>query len=447
VLIRRLAQAIWPGHPTRWRDLPSRLLPFGVMVLRLTIAAVISYLLTLPLAGGGPIDLTGPLTALLVLQASALSTLRMGLVRVGAVLAGVLIAILLSNWAGLTWWSLGAAIATSIVVARLFRLREQLLEAPISAMLILGVANHDVAAEIRVLNTFVGAGVGMTIGLLFPTALAASAVVGALRRVAGTAAAPLDAAAETLQAAPPSRSLTQGWLDQARDAAAEIASVGRSVAKLRERRRLNPRALGTSDVVPVLESAVETFDRCLLAIRALFTAMLAELPTEDDQDGEHDDDHQREDRFGAELRQVFAVVLAQTADSLRAFGELVAAEAEGREQEAEQALAESLEHAGEARAMLAELMLVGPGAADAPMVRGSLVVALEHVLQELRLENRERARQARQRQRLPIVVEGVLPDPERPYPRAVTMVLDRRRLRSLRARTTRSGRRRKRADD
>lgn len=454
MLTHRIAQAVWPGHPTRWRDVPSRALPFAVRVFRLTVAAVLSYLFTLPLAGDGPMDLTGPLTSLLVLQASAWSTLRMGLVRVGAVLSGVLIAILLSNWAGLTWWSLGAAIATAIVVAQLFRLREQMLEAPISAMLILGVTNHDVAAEIRVLNTFVGAGVGMTIGLLFPTALAVSSVVSAIRRVAETAAAPLDRAADALREGPPRRSQAQAWLDQSRDAAGEIAAVGRSVANLRERRRLNPRALGTSDVVPVLESAVEAFDRSLLAIRALFTAMMTDLPGDDDEWGDdvrgndaRADDDDRPDRLGEELRQVFAVVLSQTAESLRAFGELVAAEAEGREEEAEHALAESLEHAGEARAMLAELMLVGPKAGDAPMLRASQVIALEHVLQELRLENRERARQARQTQRLPVVVEGVLPDPERPYPRAVTKVLDRRRLRSLRARTTRSARGRGSGDD
>jgi hypothetical protein len=55
------------------------------------------------------------------------------------------------------------------------------------------------------------------------------------------------------------------------------------------------------------------------------------------------------------------------------------------------------------------------------------VVALEHVLSELRLENRQRVRQARQVARLPVVVESVLLHPERPYPRGVDMVLDRSR--------------------
>jgi uncharacterized membrane protein YccC len=121
VRLRRLADLAWPGHPTRWRDVPRRLRPSAVNILRLTAAAVVSYLLTLAITSGA-VDLTGPLTALLVMQASAYSTLKMGAVRVGAVLAGVLVAILLSFWIGLTWWSLGAAIAASLVLGKIFRL-------------------------------------------------------------------------------------------------------------------------------------------------------------------------------------------------------------------------------------------------------------------------------------------------------------------------------------
>jgi uncharacterized membrane protein YgaE (UPF0421/DUF939 family) len=163
--LRHLVDLVWPAHPARWRDVPRRLRPGAVNVLRLTAAAVVTYLLTLVITGGA-IDLTGPLTALLVMQASAYSTLRMGIVRVGAVLAGVLIAILLSFWIGLTWWSLGAAVAASLVVAKIFRLGEQAIEVPISAMLILGVTTPDVAAETRVLNTLIGAGVGVAFSLI-----------------------------------------------------------------------------------------------------------------------------------------------------------------------------------------------------------------------------------------------------------------------------------------
>ncbi|TNC18343.1 hypothetical protein FHE66_07885 [Georgenia sp. 311] len=67
---------------------------------RLTTASVLTYLLTVWLVDG-PIDLTGALTALLVDQASASTSPRMGIVRVGAVLTGVLVAVVLSSWVGL----------------------------------------------------------------------------------------------------------------------------------------------------------------------------------------------------------------------------------------------------------------------------------------------------------------------------------------------------------
>jgi uncharacterized membrane protein YgaE (UPF0421/DUF939 family) len=100
-----------------------------VNIIRLTTAAVLSYLLTLTWTSGAT-DLTAPLTTLLVMQASAFSTLKMGAVRVGAVLAGVLIATLVSIWIGLTWWSLGAVIAASLVAAKILRLGEHAMETP-----------------------------------------------------------------------------------------------------------------------------------------------------------------------------------------------------------------------------------------------------------------------------------------------------------------------------
>jgi hypothetical protein len=68
-------------------------------------------------------------------------------------------------------------------------------------------------------------------------------------------------------------------------------------------------------------------------IRALFVVMLSEVPTEDRPD----------DPYGEELRHAFAVVLRDVADCIRAFGSLVLAEVEEREEEAEHSLDESLD--------------------------------------------------------------------------------------------------------
>ena len=408
---QNLATLIWPRRPTRWRDVPRRILPPAVNILRLTAAAVISYLLTLAVTSGA-IDLTGPLTALLVMQASAYSTLKMGAVRVGAVLAGVLVATFLSVWIGLTWWSLGLAIAASLVLARIFRLGEQALEAPISAMLILGVTSPNVAAEVRILNTLIGAGVGIAFNLIYPPALPTRRAARAMIDVAEAAAAPLDAASQALTEGPIRREQVQNWLDRVRAGAGRLTSATKTVSSLKDSRRFNPRALGTVDIEPVLSSGLQTFESCLLAIRALFVVLLAELPTEDKPD----------DPYGEELRAAFAVMLHDAADCIRAFGGLVLAEVEGREEEAERSLDESLDILRETQAMLTELIMVNPQDNKSSwLLRGSILAAVDHLLNQLNLDDRARARQqwkdaqrSRPLSQLPPIVSAALPHPERP---------------------------------
>lgn len=413
---RRLARLAWPGHPVRWGDVPGRLWPTLSAVVRMTAAAVISYLLSLVLTSGG-LDLTGPLTALLVVQASAFSTLKAGAVRVSAVLAGVLVATLLSTWIGLTWWSLGAAVAASLLLGKVLRLGDQALEVPISAMLILGVTNHDVAAEIRILNTLIGAGVGVAFNLIYPPSMPTEPARRALLRVVEAAASPLDAAGEALVVGPLTRAQAEEWVDRVRAGNRQVALATERIASLKDSRRLNPRALGTVDFEPVLATGLDTLEHCLLAIRALFVVMASEVPREEEPD----------DPYGAELRAAFAVVLQDVADCLRAFGSLVVAEAEQREEEMEHALEESLEILRETKAILAELIMVD--ARDNPsswLLRGSILAAVEQVLSRLDLEDRARIRQRwkeaqlrRPLAHLPEIIQGVLPHPYRPYPRGL----------------------------
>jgi hypothetical protein len=410
--LQRAATLAWPGRPDRWRKVPGRLLPTLVSITRLTSAAVISYLITLAVTDGA-VDLTGALTALLVVQASAYRTLQMGAVRVGAVLSGVLVATLLSTWVGLTWWSLGAAIAASLLLGKVLRLGEQALETPITAMLVLGVTNTDIAAEIRILTTLIGAGVGVAFNLLYPPPMPTARAARALMRVAQAAAAPLDAAGDALAGGPVTRVQVDSWLDQVRSATRRVATATEFLASLKDSRRFNPRALGTVDVEPVLSTGLDTLEHCLLDIRSLLTVIAAEIPPTERPD----------DPYGEELRAAFAVVLHDAADCLRAFGSLVVAEAEQREDETEQALADSLEILRETRAILTELIMVDPPEnSSAWMLRGSVLTALGQVLARLDLEERARLhRDWKEEQlrrpltaQLPPAIQSVLPHPERP---------------------------------
>jgi len=377
------------SRPPRWRrrlgDASATVRATLLSAARLTLGGVLAYLLTVRLVPG-PIDLTGALTALLVLQASAVSSLRMGVVRVGAVLTGVLVAVVLTSWVGLTWWSLGTAIGASLLLAAALRLREQALETPISAMLVLAVGGQEIAAETRIVTTLIGAGVGMGLSLLLPPRVPTRAAAAAVRRVARDQAETLRRAGASVAERPLVRGDVAGWAEQARavdETAGRAAELVRSVGDVR---RLNARAVVTADAQPVLEWGLDSLGASLLAVRSLFRVVQTEAPAATTPD----------DGYGEEVRSAFAVVLADLADSVDAFGALVEAEAAGSPETVEQRLTESLEAAREARAILTELLLVDARTETSLwLLRGSILVAVEHVLAPLDVERRARLRRGR----------------------------------------------------
>lgn len=390
----------------RWRSLGRRLRPEASEVLRLTAAAVLAWVIA-RLVTGSALDLTSALTALLVLQASTYSTVRMGLLRVGAVLAGVLVAVTFSSLAGLTWWSLAAVIGASLVLAKVLRLREQVLEVPISAMLILAVTSPDVAAQTRVVNTLVGASVGVLFNLLLPGAVPSRRAGAAVLAVADAIADCLDEASEWMAGHRLTRQVVGRWADRTRGVSSDVAEASGAVTMVKEGRKLNPRALGTQDVEPVLRSGLDRLESSLLAVRALFVVIEVEVPDEvAPVPAEVPDEVARVpgqapvevapapveapvEALDEEGRQAVAVVLSDVGDCVRAFGRLVRAEAEGREREAEEALETNLEILRETRAILTELLITSPGdPLGLWLLRGSILAAVEQVLRQLDLEQR-----------------------------------------------------------
>lgn len=162
--------------------LAGRIQPHWPRIVQMTTAAVIAYLCA-KAVDPTTSDLTGPLTALLVVQSNLSRSLTSGIGRVAAVLTGVLVAVVLAIWFGLTWWSLGLAIGAALTLGYLLDFGDHILETPISAMLILGVSQHDVAAETRIINTLIGAGVGMAFNLAFPPTVRLTSAQEAVRAV------------------------------------------------------------------------------------------------------------------------------------------------------------------------------------------------------------------------------------------------------------------------
>lgn len=378
----------WPTMAKQWAE---RAAPGVSNALRLTTASVVSYLLTVWLTEG-PVDLTGALTTLLVMQVSAVGSFRMGLVRVGAVVTGVVIALGISSFAGLTWWSLFLVIFLALVAGQLFRLGEQALETPISAMLILGSVGVDVAAETRILTTLIGSIVGIIFPLIFPPALPTRSAANAVKQVAFDIAAVFERAGQAFgQERLTSRDFDD-WVQESRRVSARVGDASDRIAELADTRRLNTRAAGTADVVPILSSGLDTLERCLLASRTLFLVVSGVMADEESKRRAAGLPIEDADPLGAELQQAFGVVLDDIGRCIASFGELVDSEATGDVADADQRFTESLTLLNETQAIMTELMTTSSSGQSRWLFDTSVLAAVNQILQYLDFEARLRRR-------------------------------------------------------
>lgn len=347
---------------------------------RLTAAAVIAYLIAHALFPQTQ-PLTGPLTALLVVQATLFSTLRMGVQRVVSVVSGVLLAVLLSEVLTLSWWTLGLAIGVALVLGLVLRLDEQLLEAPISAMLILGV---PAAGPERVAETLVGAGVGMAFNVVFPPAVRGRDATRAVLDVAEQVAAVLSEAARELPEHPSEEQALRRLRD-VKQLSHAVDAADRALADFGRSRRLNPRAARAADAGPILRSGLDALEHSIVALRAMFRALAQGLRAEDE-----------EEPLGTSpaLYGAVGTLLDELARCFRAYGALVAADADPRSDVPEGTLVEALDALREVRAFLSELLVVGADSSqDHWMSGGTLLGAVHRILAELDVEERARQRE------------------------------------------------------
>src|ERR1700753_871192 len=106
-------------------------------ITRLTATATLAYLLALLIPAGTARPVLAPLTALLVLRATLYQTIRSALRKVLSVTAGVLVAVAVAEFIGFSWWQLTLVIGAALCIGRALRLRRDLLEGPLSGVVVL----------------------------------------------------------------------------------------------------------------------------------------------------------------------------------------------------------------------------------------------------------------------------------------------------------------------
>ena len=360
--------------------------------LRLTAAAVAAFALA-EVFFPGTQPLLAPLTALLVVQLTPVSLLASGVDRVISVVAGVSVAAVFSAAVELTWWSLAIVIAVSLFVGQLLRLGPNLIEVPISAMLVLGVGSlaADSAAWQRIAETLVGAVAGVASNLLFPPKVRSKDAGAAIDAMARDLADLLDRAGEDLANATTSGAVladrAADWLDQARILTHDIPNVGTALLRAEESRRLNLRAVGTADPGPGLRHGMEALEHSAVAVRSLFRSLLDAIKSGSWPSGD----------VGPELEAAIAVLLHEFAAGIRAFGHLVRVDAEpGHDHPPEIAqFREASEGLLEARTRITD-MLLAEGEPGGSELTFALLTTAKRLTTELDLDEHIR-RQSRPR--------------------------------------------------
>jgi uncharacterized membrane protein YgaE (UPF0421/DUF939 family) len=375
--ISTAARTITRRAPVSLTLVRQRAQPTAATIVRLTVTAVFAYLLAL-LVPSTSRPVMAPLTALLVVQVSIYQTLRTAVRRVASVVAGVLLALGLSAWVGFTWWSLGIAIALGLTVGYALHLHEEVLEVPISAMLIMSVGTRS-AATGRIVETFIGTAAGLVAGFVL-TSPRVQPAEEAIEDLCRTLADLLDRMAAGLGSGSV-RDLARDWLAQARSLGSEIRRVDDALRQAEESTKLNPRSLRLPHSTITLRESLETLEHAAITLRVFARSLV-------DSTRLADDDNPLAD---PEVRRRLAGVLRELSAAVRTYGNLATEFDAPRHGVLESELERHLAAARDEQDRLSELLGTDP--ATRPVgwpLRGELISHLDRLRTELEASKPDR---------------------------------------------------------
>jgi uncharacterized membrane protein YgaE (UPF0421/DUF939 family) len=353
--------------------------PVVVQALRSTAAATLAYLAALWLTDVTA-PLLAPLTALLVVQVTLFATLTTGVRRVNSVVAGVLLAAGFSSIVGLSWWSLGLLILASLGLGHLVRAGEFVPEVAISAMLVLGVTQVAETALDRVVETVIGAVVGLLFNLVIvPPVWVRSAgedIEQQARRMRELLTALGEEADEREGPVPVARVAAR--MEEARRLDQAIAEVDASLIQAEESLRFNPRVKEPLLTRIVLRTGLDTLEVCAVILRTI-SRNLADLAA------------QRTDEplFPPEVAPALRELLTYLAGAVDSFATLITSQVSREADEAEKFLAVELDAARISRDHVAKVLLAR--IQEHPQqwqLHGSLLAEVDRLLDELDIDKR-----------------------------------------------------------
>ncbi|MEV4532547.1 aromatic acid exporter family protein [Asanoa sp. NPDC049518] len=243
----------------------------GLRTIKAVLATVLAFVFAEGLPDTEP-PIVAALTALLVVQVSPIKSIRSGWERIFSVIAGVLLAVVLSSVFGLHWWSLGVTVAASMTIAYALRLGDHALEVPISAMLVLAVAGSTNVGMERVYETLIGAAVAVLVSVALPRVYVQPAgnAIGSLAAEIGKQ---LRDMAGWVQSDWTAERAAEG-LRRARNVEALISKARDTLAQAEDSVRLNPRATRTAHIPVTMRPGLTALEFSAISERGLARALL-----------------------------------------------------------------------------------------------------------------------------------------------------------------------------
>jgi uncharacterized membrane protein YgaE (UPF0421/DUF939 family) len=284
--------------PRRWLRLERETLR---QIAKTALAATVSWELADRLLGS-PLPALAALGAILTVQTTVKGTVKLGIQQVVGVTVGVGAALLAVRALGVHTWSVGLVILGALAVGNLLRLGRQTNQVAISALLVLALGTGY--GGVRVVDTLLGAVVGVLVNALVAPPTYVQAAAGQVARVGADIGLLLADIGSRLHG-DWDRAAAQDWLHRARDLDAARQDAGEAVRRGDESLHYNPLARGEAESVARLTEAHTALEHVATQLRGIARA-LADL--------------RRRDRTPAEQ-----AVLAGLADLLEQAGTAVAA--------------------------------------------------------------------------------------------------------------------------
>jgi len=158
----RVAHALTRLRPQlKWLGAPV------LQAAKTAVAAGLSWFVAADLIGNN-LPVFAPLAAVLTVQVTVWDSVSRGVQRVLGVIVGVLVAFGFARLVGVHIWSVALVVFLSWIAGQLLRLGTQgAVQVPVTALLVLvlGTTTNEYAWD-RVVDTFIGAGIGVAISLV-----------------------------------------------------------------------------------------------------------------------------------------------------------------------------------------------------------------------------------------------------------------------------------------